>query len=505
MARYNFLYSAKSGIFVLLLAEYKFNTMDNIIGRTSEIAILKEVLASPNAELLAMYGRRRVGKTFLIRNIYEKEIVFEFTGLKEVSLAAQLENFSLTLVDTFQLKVEIATPKNWLQAFRMLINLLEDLPTGSKKVIFLDEFPWLDMPKSGFLAAFDHFWNAWASRKNDILVVICGSAASWMIQNVVSNKGGLHNRLTQRIRLLPFNLYETELFLKHKNVHLDHYQLLQIYMVTGGIPHYLRDVKTGESSTQTIDRLCFTKDGWLQNEFKNLYIALFENADNHIAVVRSLANKPMGMTRNEIMTANKLSSGGSLTKLLDELLESGFVSIYTPFGKTSKDGIYKLSDEYSLFYLKFIENSKVTGVGTWLKKAQSASYKSWSGLAFENICLKHIPQIKKALGISGIYCEESIWRFVAKNDEKGTQIDFLLDRQDNCINLLELKFSNIPFTIDKKYASELQNKRFVFLEKTKTRKTVFTTMLTTFGVAQNEHYTNNVQQQLTMKILFENL
>ena len=479
--------------------------MNNVIGRANEIRILKSLLASPNAELVALYGRRRVGKTFLIRNVYAKETVFEFTGLNGVNLATQLENFSNTLSTAFQLDLAIAVPKTWLQAFQMLINIWNKSDFKGKKVIFLDEFPWLDSAKSGFLAAFDHFWNSWASKNDNIVVVICGSAASWMIQNVVSNKGGLHNRLTQRVRLLPFDLNETQAYLNHKNVYLDHYQLLQLYMVTGGIPHYLRDVRPGESSTQIIDRLCFTKDGWLQDEFKNLYFALFNTAEKHIEIVRKLANKTMGMNRAEIIAANQLSSGGTVTKILDELLESGFISEYIPFNKTSKDAIYKLSDEYSLFYIKFIENSKTTGQGTWLKKSQSAAYKSWSGLAFENICLKHVPQIKKALGISGIYAEESIWRYVAKDGEQGAQIDLLLDRQDSCINLFEIKFSNTPFSIDKKYAEVLKNKRLVFLTKTATKKTIFVTMLTTFGVVQNEHYTNNVQQQLSMESLFEAL
>ncbi len=479
-----------------------------LIGRESEISILKEVLESPFAELIAVYGRRRVGKTYLIRTVYEKEIIIEMSGSNNLPMSEQLENFASSLTTAFKLPVEIATPRNWLHAFRQLSQLLEPQLTSEKKVIFLDEFPWFDTPKSGFLAAFDHFWNNWASKYSNLVVVICGSAASWMIQNIVKNKGGLHNRITRRMRLMPFNLYETERFMQTLNVQLDRYQIIELFMVTGGIPHYLKGIRRGESVIQIIDRLCFTSDGLLIDEFKSLYAALFDNADKHVDIVRALANRNAGLMRNEIMETCQLSSGGGLTKLLDELVESGFISEFIPFNKTAKDAIFKLTDEYSLFYLKFIENSKAMGSGTWFDKSASASWKSWSGFAFENICLKHTPQIKKALNIYGIYSEQSAWRFTPKSDAEnstGTQIDLLIDRRDNCINLCEIKFSITEFTIDKKYAEELAAKRRIFLAQTGTKKTVFITMITTFGVNNNAHYLNTVQNQIKMNALFEQL
>jgi uncharacterized protein len=480
--------------------------MENIIGREAEIKVLHEALASSSAELIAVYGRRRVGKTYLIRTVYEKELILELTGLNNASYSEQLENFNLTIARAFGLPLSSAKPQSWLQAFHILMQVLEPQLKNTKKVFFLDEMPWFDTPKSGFLSAFDHFWNTWAYKQKNLVVVICGSAASWMIQNIVKNKGGLHNRITRRMRLMPFNLYETELFLQSQFVHLDRYQLLQLYMTTGGIPHYLKDVRRGESVTQAIDRMCFTNDGSLSDEFKNLYAALFGSSEKHECIVKALANKPNGMTRNEILKACPLSSGGTLTRLLEELSESGFISENSPFNKTSRDIIYKLSDEYSLFYVKFIEGSKAFGEGTWQSKVVSSSWKSWSGLAFENIALKHIPQIKKALGISGVYTEQSTWRYTPKDEiEKGTQIDLLIDRQDMCINLCEIKYSLTEFTLEKKYAEELNLKRRIFLSKTGTKKTVFITMLSTFGVKENGHYLSTVQNQLTMDVLFERM
>jgi uncharacterized protein len=479
--------------------------MEKLVGRVPEIKILTDALASPRAELIAVYGRRRVGKTYLIQTVYEENIVFQFTGMNRKSLAEQLENFALTAQTAFmrQTALPIAPPQNWLQGFRMLINLLEGAKTAEKKVIFLDEFPWLDNKKSGFLAAFDHFWNSWASKQDDLVVVICGSAASWMIQNIVRNKGGLHNRITQRIRLEPFNLHETSLFLRNNRINLSQYDILQLYMVTGGIPHYLNTINTGESTIQIIDRLCFTKDGGLRNEFKDLYPALFGRADKHIAVIRALAEKLSGLTRNEIIATCGFKTGGTVTKVLDELLESGFISEYLPFQKTAKEAIFKLSDEYSLFYLKFIENSKATGAGSWQSKATHQSWQSWTGFAFENICLKHMAQIKKALGISGIYTEQSVWRYTPKKGETGAQIDLLMDRQDNCINLFELKFYNDTYEMTARDTASLRSKRSVFQQRTGTKKTIFISLLTTFGAKPNEHYLEIVQNQLDMAVLFE--
>ena len=293
--------------------------MEQLIGREAEVKILTDALASHKAELIALYGRRRVGKTYLVRSVYGKNIVFEFTGANRVGLARQLENFSLTAQTAFKLNLAapMAVPENWLQAFHLLINLLEAHPSTEKRVVFLDEFPWLDNKKSGFLAAFDHFWNNWASKQKNLAVVICGSAASWMIQNIVRNKGGLHNRITQRIRLKAFTLYETALFLRSNHVQLSRYDILQLFMVTGGVPHYLSGVQKGESVAQAVDRLCFSKDGWLNNEFKDLYPALFGKADKHIAVIRNLANKQSGLTRSGIIEAFQFKTGGKLTKILN--------------------------------------------------------------------------------------------------------------------------------------------------------------------------------------------
>ncbi|ANI89959.1 ATPase [Arachidicoccus ginsenosidimutans] len=473
-----------------------------IVGRDAEKKILKEVLDSKEAELLAVLGRRRVGKAFLIRNYYGKQLIFECTGMHEASLTEQLSNFSSALQQAMQLQVPPAIPDSWMQAFTFLSNFLQTKPEKQPMVILFDEFPWLHTARSGFLAAFGHWWNTWASRRPQLKVVICGSAASWMIENVLHNRGGLHNRVSRTSRLLPFSLRETEAYLVSRSISLDHYQILQLYMAMGGIPQYLKQVGKGESANQVIDKLFFEKDGMLKTEFDVLYRSLFNNASHHESIVRQLAKKAKGMSRAEVIEACGLTTGGTTTRLFEELEQSGFISQYIPYEKTSRDAIYKLSDEYSLFYLKFIDRARATGTGTWHKLAQGQSYNSWGGYAFEAICQKHIQQIKEVLGISGVYTEASGWRYAPKTGETGTQIDLLLDRQDRCINLCEMKFSGQEFVIDKKYASELDNKVNVFKEQTETKKTIFLTMITTYGTKQNIYYTGRIISEVKMEDLF---
>lgn len=476
--------------------------IDNVIGREEEKEIMLDILHSGNAELLAVYGRRRVGKTYLIRNVFEEHIVFEFSGIHNANTRTQLENFSLALSSS-SASLPLAMPDNWLNAFKMLADYLTPLLKKKRQVIFFDEFPWIHTARSGFLQAFENFWNSWAVKQPNLIVVICGSSASWMIQKVVNNRGGLHNRVTKKIRLLPFTVAETELFLKSRNIKLDRYQILQLYMVMGGIPHYLKEVRKGESTIQAVDRICFTKDGLLFEEFKNLYDSLFDNAANHQVVIRALAKKGSGLTRQEIIEASKFSSGGGMTRLLDELTESGFITPYIPFDTTVKNSIYKLTDEYSLFYIKFIENKKATGKGTWVKYSTGNTWRVWGGLAFESICMKHVTLIKRALGIEGVYSETSVWRARNTEDEQGVQIDLLIDRQDKCINLCEIKFSVDPFTLTKKYALELKQKEEVFRAHTQTRKSVFLTMISTHGIKNADTFPGLIQNDITMDALFK--
>ncbi len=472
-----------------------------LIGRKEEKAVLQEAIESSESEMIAVIGRRRVGKTFLIQSVYDKQLAFEVTGLQNANKKEQLENFVLQLTQVSENTFPIKPPTSWLQAFALLITYLKQKPTTEKQVVFFDELPWMATHKSGFLKGLSYFWNSWAVKQN-IVVVICGSAASWMIQKVVNNRGGLHNRITRQIHLSPFTLIETEAYLKARNLQFDRYQIVQMYMALGGIPHYLKEIKKGRSAVQNINQICFAQRAWLKEEFSRLYPALFANAENHIAIIRALSTKWKGLTRSEISQLSKVTEGGSLSRVLEELIHSGFITSYRPYGKKKKTKLYRLTDEYSMFYLKFMEDKEYEGKDIWNHLSQTQLYKSWSGYAFESLCLKHIPQIKKALNISGIYSLSSSFTYKGNKEEAGTQIDLLIDRKDGVINLCEVKFYNEPFIINKEYANNLIQKKRVFKTISKTNKQLFFVLITTFGLTPNSHSMHLIAQTLTLDDLF---
>ena len=470
-----------------------------VAGREEEIQIMQNLLKKDNSEFLAMYGRRRIGKTYLIRQVFEKNMIFEASGIHEKEMSQQLEHFWMALVDA-KSGDKPPIPKTWLQAFALLRNYIKSLGTRKKKVIFLDEIAWFETPKSGFLAALDIFWNMFCSQRKDIILVICGSAASWIIDKIAKNKGGLHNRITSHIQLMPFTLQETKSFLELSNVKLTQKDIATLYMSVGGVPYYLKDVKAGQSVPQILDDLFFKPNAFLKNEFENLYASLFNNSDLHVSIIKALATKTKGLTRNEILTATKLTSGGGFAKLLEELTICGFIKIIYPIDKNKEGLLYRLVDEYSIFYYKFLVNKKVNT--NWLQFANTQSYKIWTGYAFENLCFKHVLSIKKALGINGIISNEYSWVYKGKENQEGVQIDFVIDRNDNCINILELKFYDTLFEMTKKYADAMQYKANMFKEKTKTKKNIFITLLTANGVKKNEYYLSVITNELKIEDLF---
>ena len=470
-------------------------------GREKEKEILITSLKSTDSEMVAIIGRRRVGKTRLVREVFSKVIDFEMTGIYEASLKEQLENFRSKLQEHSG-KAQSESPKSWFDAFNSLKHYLARKRVKRKKVLFFDELPWIASPRSKFVQNFAHFWNDWAE-KNNTLIIISGSAASWMVANVVSDKGGLHNRITRLIKLKPFSLYETDQFFKKGRINLTQYQTTQIYMVMGGIPHYLKEVEKGQSVPQIIDKVCFSDYGLLREEYPRLLASLYKQSDIHDAILRSLAKKWQGLPRQEIVELSGLSDGGRINRALNELEESSFISQYQPFGKKKKGTLYRLTDYYVLFYLKFMRNKTHRGAGTFNPLFRKPSWSSWSGYAFENLCLNHEPQIKQALGISAVYTELS--SFTAKGDRKktGTQIDLLIDRDDDVINICEAKFYDGPFTVTKEYARKLRSKRTIFKEQTDTLKKLSLVLISTYDLKETAHSLELIEHAITLKHLFK--
>jgi uncharacterized protein len=474
--------------------------VSKIIGRNAQKRIFKEALASDKSEFVVVYGRRRVGKTFLIKNALGKHINFEMSGIKDGDMRDQLENFADKLSEFS--KTEVGKPSTWMQAFALLRKYLSNGGTKKKKTIFLDELPWIDTDKSKFLGMLGHFWNDWAAY-NNVLLVVCGSAASWMIKNVLDNKGGLHNRATQYVPLQPFSLAETELFLQSKNIKANRYQIVELYMALGGIPYYLDLLKSDQSIAQNIDRLCFDPNGFLREEFGRLYKSLFDKAENHIAVVKALASKWKGLSRNEIAALTGMNNAGSLTRVLEELERSAFIQSHPPFGKKKKGVIFRLTDNYSLFYLKVIaQQGGMRPKNVFLQIFGSPDFRVWCGYAFENTCFTHYRQIASALGIAAILHEFSSFQFAGDETNEGIQIDLLVDRADGVINLCEVKFSNADYKLIPAYKKTLRERAATFAAVTGTRKSILNTLVTTFGLANATEHTDVVQNVVTLDDLF---
>jgi AAA+ ATPase superfamily predicted ATPase len=467
-----------------------------IVGRAREKAKLEASLNSHRSELIAVYGRRRIGKTYLIREFFENQFIFRFEGLKEGYRDAQIKSFMLKLRD-FTSDFEDEQPSDWLEAFFILKQYLKTIrQSKKKKVIFIDEFPWADTQRSGFLSAFEDFWNSYCTTRNDLIVVVCGSAASYMLKKVIRNRGGLHNRITRKIHLEPFSLRETKEFFQYKQLAMakSDIDILRMYMALGGIAEYLEHIQPKDSSVTAINRICFQKGAQLEYEFDEVFRSLFDEDSYHEQIIHSLADgQKKGMKRGEILTAMNTTSSGKFSKCLNELILSGFVQQYDAYRDNRKTKLYRISDEFCLFHLQFIRKFKGN---EWTKLYQKQDYTSWSGYAFETICLKHVDQIKKGLNCDQITSRNFSW------SNANAQIDLVIDRDDGYVNLCELKFYNDICTVNRDYYLRLMKKENEFRKATKSRKGMVTNMLTTFGVSCSTSL-DIENQSITMDCLFE--
>lgn len=470
-----------------------------MVGRTKERQELEDALSSDEAQLIAVCGRRRVGKTYLVRACFRGRFLFEHAGILHGTMAEQLAEFGDSLRRAGLEGVRALT--NWREAFNELERLIAGSRRRGKKVLFIDEMPWMDTPKSGFLKAFEVFWNGWASGRKDVVFVICGSAASWIVKKVFQNKGGLYNRATGRIFLEPFTLGECRELAESKGLMLSDDDLAEAYMVFGGIPYYWSLLRKGLSLAQNIDALCFSASGRLRHELDELYASLFENGGLHLKIARRLADRKEGMTQKDLLAAAGIPSGGNGTRYLEELERSGFVRTFTSYGKRKRDAQYQLVDCFTLFHLKFLDGESNPDEAYWQHAANSPKANAWRGLSFERVCFWHIPQIKRALGISGVLAQVYSWRHVPDAiHPTGAQIDMLIERADHVVNICEMKFASRPFAIDRDYAEKLRSKIGTFEQVTKPRSALQLTFVSNAGIQPNR-YSGVVQSEVTLRDL----
>jgi len=471
-----------------------------IIGRIREQAELKRYFNSGKPEFIAVTGRRRIGKTYLVKELFSEDITFYFSGSlgKNITNAYQLRRFDNTIAE-FGGKAKPAS-SNWAEAFSKLRQLLKT-PRETRQVIFIDELPWLDAQKSDFLPALDYFWNTFASARADIMLIVCGSAASWMVRNLFENKGGLHNRVTGRIWLAPFSLAESEAFFNEIGVVMNRYQIAESLMVFGGVPYYLNMFEKGLGPTQNMDKLLFAENAPLKNEFNEVYRSLFRSGDRHMRIVSALSKTKAGLTRDELIKVTDIPGGGNLTRSLNELEQCGFVEKYSDFTKPKNNAYYRLIDPFTLYWLKYVKDNRTKDEYYWTNLIDDGGRRAWSGYAFELLCMRHLIQIKQKLGISGISTEVFAWR--SKESSPGAQIDMLISRRDGIINLCEMKYSLHPITLNANDDQALQHKRTAFLAETGTRKAIHITMVTAYGLT-GKGYQASVQSEVTLNDLFLN-
>lgn len=456
-------------------------------------------MESERSEFVVVYGRRRIGKTFLVRRFFRDNYAFSFVGKHEMGREQQLTEFAKELM-RYSHSTFVPQLKNWTEAFDALQRLLETYNISEKKVVFFDEMPWMDTPKSDFVSALENFWNGWANMRDDIVLVACGSATSWMVDKLLHNQGGLFNRITQKLYLRPFKLSEMEQYLDEKHFGWNRYQIAQCYMILGGIPFYLTLLNPKLSLLSNIDELFFADaHAMLRTEYNELYSTLFKRPDNYLAVIRMLTERKEGFTRKEINEKTKLG-GAALSKILSDLEQCDFIFSYARYGNAKNNAIYRIKDFYTLFYYKYVNGIDTKDSLRWTHLSSTPQVSSWQGFSFELLCLLHLDEIKKALGIDRILNDASAWR--SKQPEQNTQIDLVIERADHNINLCEMKFSSGMYAIDKGYEQKLRERMSIFLAETMTRCSTRITLVTTYGVLQNKH-SGIVNDEVLLDDLFE--
>jgi hypothetical protein len=461
-----------------------------MIGRKQEVDELRRLYERNRAELVAVYGRRRVGKTFLVDEAFSGKFTFRHAGLSPVDveanglLRAQLDHFYNSLI-LFGMD-ECKKPDSWLDAFLLLEKHLQKIDDGTRQLVFLDELPWLDTARSGFITAFEGFWNNWGCHRKNLMVVVCGSANSWILDKLINNHGGLYNRVTYEIKLSPFTLKECEELYNDNGIKFSRYDIAQSYMIFGGIPYYLGYMDGRLSLAQNVDKLFFAKGSKLQNEYDRLFDSVFVNPDAVKSIVEFLATKNAGYTRKEIIEKQGASNGGRLSRNLNALIASDFVIKYVPFGFSKKEEHYKLIDPFCLFYLRFVKDWNQENDKYWQQNVVSQPVSIWRGFAFENVCFNHIEQIKRALGITGVISSASAWS-KRDDDKEGTQIDLLISRKDNVINMCEIKYYGGEFTVNKDYYRKLLRRQEMLMEEVSPKVSIRSTLITTYGLEHNEY------------------
>ncbi|MBQ9152814.1 MAG: hypothetical protein IJ130_03270 [Solobacterium sp.] len=354
----------------------------------------------------------------------------------------------------------------------------------------------MDTVRSDFRSALDYFWNSWASSQEDLVLIVCGSATSWIVKHMLKDRKGFHNRITRRIQLLPFTLKECEDLLEYNDIIMTRPQIIESYMVFGGIPYYLNLLSTRLSLAQNIDELLFKPYGELSNEHNELFHSLFKKPEKHIAILKRLAETKNGKSRKELESYPEIGGGSVLTNYLEELELCGFIRKYSGYHSSEYGLCYQLTDPFTLFCFRFLDGKNLK---SWMDYIHTPSYHAWRGNAFELCCVNHVPAIKSSLGISGVETSEYTWR--SRKSDPGAQIDLLIERNDGVINLCEMKDTDTPYEPDKTEYEKLMNRLESFRTEENPDKAIHLTLVSVNGVKRNS-YASVFQSVITGDDLF---
>ena len=472
-----------------------------LVARISEISRLKEFYKSGKPEFVALYGRRRVGKTYLVERLFEKEFAFNVTGIIEGSR----EEEDAVFLNALRRIGYTGEPfKTWIDAFNILKALLQKkIRKGRRCIVFIDELPCFDTLRAGFVKAFGDFWNDWGCKHEEAMLIVCGSATTWMIKNIIDSHGGLHNRITHEMHIHPFNLAETEEYLLSQGVEWDRLSIVQLYSVLGGIPYYLSLIRKDDSIASAVDRLFYSEDAELRSEYSRLFKSLYKSPEPYMKIIDALCSHKSGLTREEILEKMSGVDNGHLSEYLENLEKCDFIRLYYVKDSTGRKlkktgGIYQMMDFFTVFHNSLLSRPS-TDPHYWSNHLGTPSMNTWLGLSFERICMYHVPQIKQALGIDRIGTEYFSWR--SRESAPSVQIDLLIEREDRKVNICEIKYSETEYSLQKDEEAKIRSRIGAYKDESRTRYSLLPVLITTYGLKEGK-YSSLLKNVVTMEQLF---
>lgn len=477
-----------------------------MIGRKKELALLNSLCEEEKSKLVVVHGRRRIGKTFLVDYMFQTHrkdcLFFKFTGSADQNSSVQKDYFVEAIYEWF--KVEPSKPiEKWHEVFIFLKRTIEaeikEKNHQGKVIVFIDEVAWIDKHnKAGFLSAFGHFYNTYIEKNNNLIVILCGSNASWIKNKILKDTSGpLYHRVDVEIPLYPFDLQETkEYLIKEKRFDIDDKSVVDIYMILGGVAKYLSYLDSKLSIAQNINKLFFSLHAPLYSEYEALFKSLFyDKSSNHRKIMDLLISKQSGFEMMEIEKLLKEIKSSTLRVNIEELIDTGFIKPIARYAHASRNTKYIACDPLCNFFIKWVQplskNDIASLIDYFETKSTSHDYIIWQGFAFEMVMISNIELYLKARGLSSGVKSIGYWDYTTQSeDESGAQIDILIEYIGNTYDIVECKYYNDEFIIDKAYAKNIQNKKEMFIKYgIKNKKfDLKVVMLTTYGTKINQYY-----------------